>query len=309
MKSLTYLLLALGCLLGGVSCIEEKLDACPADGGALAIRLRVEKFRTRPPYAPDDLEEDFAARIHALDYLLYADGRLIEQGTIADLEPAGRDAYLLRRETLPFGSYRLAFAANTTPAVMAGSTAAPESRMIVYQGAGADDYFRGDLSFEVTCPCRNEFETVLQRVHGVTRFRFENLPAEVALVEVSLDNVGERMPLAGEPDQACTVTRRIEAAELLARPEHDFVLATYNTLPGRKTAWRLRLCDAAQATLYDRVVTDTLTVERNQCRELTTRFHDGEAEFTVEVDPTWDGSNDGGGDITISSLEPPVRER
>lgn len=308
MKRFFHTPLVLGCLLCAVSCIDDDLDPCPADGGALAVTLRVEKFRARPPYAPEELEEDFAQRVQALDYLLYADGRLIEQGSIADLQPAGRDAYLFRRETLPFGTYRFAVAANAAPEGMSGSTAAPERLYFVYRGAADDDYFRGDVTFEVTCPCRNEFETVLQRVHGVTRFRFENLPAEVASVEVSLDNVGRRMPLAGEPDTECTVTRRVDAAEL-ARSEGTFVLGTFPTLPGRKTAWRLRLFDAGGATpLYDRMVTDTLTIERNQLRELAVRFRESGIEFSVEVDPTWDGSNDGGGDVTISSLGRPEVE-
>lgn len=77
---------------------------------------------------------------------------------------------------------------------------APEARYIVYQGEkNGDDHFRADVPFEVTCPCRNEFEAVLQRVHGITRFRFENIPARIASVEVVLDNVGQRMPLCGNP--------------------------------------------------------------------------------------------------------------
>lgn len=303
MKTLLYLPLVLGLALS-TACIEEDLDACPPDGGALAITLRVEKFQARPPFEPDDLEEDFAARIHSLDYLLYADQRLIEQGTIADLQPADRGGYLLRRDALPFGSYRLAVAANVTPQMMTGSTAAPEQYYIVYQGSAADDHFRGDLSFEVTCPCRNEFKTVLRRVHGVTRFRFENLPAEVSAVEVSLDNVGERIPLAGEPDKACTVTRRMEAEALRARSDGAFVLGTFSTLPGMKTTWRLRLYAAdGGAPVYDRVVTDTLTIERNQLRELAARFNDSTIEFSVTVDTSWDGSNDGGGEIVVSGLK------
>lgn len=74
--------------------------------------------------------------------------------------------------------------------MMTGRKDAPELCYIAYQGEGGDDHFRADVPFEVTCPCRNEFEAVLQRVHGVTRFRCENVPAEIASVEVSLDNVG-----------------------------------------------------------------------------------------------------------------------
>lgn len=297
MKIIHYLPLVLGCLAFATACIEEDLDPCPPEGGALEITLRAEKFRARPPYEPADVEEDFALRIHSLDYLLYADGRLVRTGSIADLQPADRGGYLFRSEALPFGAYRFAVAANGSAQNLGGSTESPERRWFVY-GADGGDYFRGDLMFEVTCPCRNAFETVLERVHGVVRFRFENLPDEIGAVEVSLDNLGERMPLAGDPQQAVTVTRRIAAADLLARTDGGYVLATFPTLPGRKTAWRLRLFESGVAApVYDRVVTDTLTVERNQLLELSTRFTDSGIDFTVEVDTSWDGSNDGGGEV------------
>lgn len=305
MKRLSYIPLALFCLLAGASCIEEELDACPPEGGRVAVTLRVEKFRTRPPYRPSDMEEDFAARIHSLDYLLYADGRLIEQGRLGDVQAAEGDSYVFRHDALPFGAYRLAFAANTSANMMTGKTDAPEVYYIVYQEErGGADHFRADLPFEVTCPCSNEFETVLQRVHGVTRFRFENLPDQISWVEVSLDNVGERMPLCGDPDKACVVTRRVGAADLETRAEGAFALGTFCTLPKTRTSWRLKLYGQDAGTpLYDRLVTDTLRIECNQLIELKARFKEGdftgEIDFSVDVDTSWDGSNEAGGDITI----------
>lgn len=179
---------------------------------------------------------------------------------------------------------------------------APEARYIVYQGEkNGDDHFRADVPFEVTCPCRNEFEAVLQRVHGITRFRFENIPAQIASVEVVLDNVGQRMPLCGEPDQGCEVSKRVTAAQLRTRAAGSFTLGTFCTLPGERTSWRLRLYGEDDAPLYDRVVTDTLRIECNQLIELTARFKEGdfqeEIEFSVNVDTTWDGANEGGGEI------------
>ena len=189
--------------------------------------------------------------------------------------------------------------------MMAGTTDAPELRYIVYQGEkGADDHFRAALPFEVTCPCRNEFEAVLRRVYGVTRFRFENLPAAIASVEVSLDNVGERMPLCGDPDRPCEVARRIPVTDMAARADGTYTLGTFCTLPGMKTAWRLKLySDDGPSPVYDRMVTDTLNIECNQLTELTARFKEGglrdEIEFSVDVDTTWDGSNEGGGEVVL----------
>ena len=64
---------------------------------------------------------------------------------------------------------------------------------------------------------------------------------------------------------------------------------------------RLRLYGEDDAPLYDRVVTDTLRIECNQLIDLTARFEEGvfrgEIEFSVDVDTTWDGANEGGGEI------------
>lgn len=295
MKSLNYIPFALLGLLAGVSCIEEDLDACPPEGGGVAITVRVEKFRTRPPYDPEELEPSFNSRIHSLRYLLYDERQLIEEGELIQARTADDGSYLFRHDPLPFGAYRLALVANTEPKTMTGTTDAPESRFIVYRDGG-DDHFRSYLPFEVTCPCSNEFETVLQRVHGVTRFRFENLPPEISAVEVSLDNVGARIPLNGEPDQPREVVRRVRTADLGTRSEGAFTLGTFSTLPGLKSSWRLKLFAEDQTTpVYERLVTDTLRIERNQLLELTARFNDMQIEFEVDVDSSWDGSNDGGG--------------
>lgn len=304
MKRLSYISFALFGLMAAVSCVEEDLNACPPEGGGVTVALRVEKFQTRPPYGPSDLEESFGKRIHSLDYLLYADGRLLEQGSLEDVGSTAGDSYLFRHNPLPFGTYRLAFVANTSASMMTGSTDAPESRFIVYQGENAgDDHLRADLPFEVTCPCSNEFETVLQRVHGVTRFRFENVPADVTAIEVSLDNVGERIPLSGEPDRPCEVIKRVGTADMTSKAAGLFTLGTFSTLPGTKSSWRLKLYAENDAVpVYEHLVTDTLRIERNQLLELKVRFKDtdfnGEVEFSVDIDTTWDGSNEGGGETT-----------
>lgn len=300
MKNLSYISFALLGLLAAVSCVEEDLDACPPEGGGVTITLRVEKFRTRPPYDPEELEESFAKRIHSLHYLLYDGQRLIEQGDLEQLRSADDGSYLFRHDLLPFGAYRLALVANTTAQMMTGTTESPENRFIVYQGENeGDDHFSACLPFEVTCPCSNESETVLQRVHGVTRFRFEQVPADISAIEVSLDNVGERIPLSGEPDRVREVVKRVRTADLKARNTGSFTLGTFPTLPGQRSSWRMKLFAGNDPKpVYERLVTDTLRIERNQLLDLSVRFTDQQIEFSVDVDPSWDGSNDGGGEVT-----------
>lgn len=311
MKNSLFIPVLAACMATGVSCIEEKLNACPPEGGSVEIRLRVEKFQARTPYTPDELEADFGARVHSLCYLLYADGRFIEQGELSDTRAAGADTYVFRHDPLPFGQYRLAFAANTSARALAGKPDAPELCYIPYRDDGSnDDYFRSDLWFEVACPIRNQFDAVLQRVHGVTRFRMENIPADIVAAEVTLDNVGQLMPLCGDPEVTCEVTERIPVADN-TRAACSCTLGTFCTPPHVRTSWRLKLYGRdGGAPVYDRVVTDTLRIECNQLIDLKARFKDadftGDIEFTVDIDTTWDGSNDGGGgDVTISKAEHP----
>ena len=80
MKKSPYIPFAFLCLLSATSCIEEKLDPCPPQGGSVTVALRVEKFQARPSYRPSDFEQEFGKRIHSLDYLLYAGGQLVGQG-------------------------------------------------------------------------------------------------------------------------------------------------------------------------------------------------------------------------------------
>ncbi len=305
MKKPIFLLSAFCCMMAAVSCIKDDLDPCPEEGGRVEVTLRAEKFQTRAPYGPSDMEGDFADRIRSLDYLLYDGDRLIERGSADDLPAAEGGSYVLRFVALPLGMYRLALVANTPEDMMAGSTDAPENCYIVYQGAAGNDFFRAVLPLDVTCPCINRFETVLQRVHGVAQFSFENIPSAVTVVEVSLDNVGARAPLAGEPDTPCTVSRRMTVSGSDTHADSSFTLGTFATLPGKKSAWRLKLYGADDTQpFYDRLVTDTLRIESNQLLRLSTRFKTSDfldqIEFRVEVDTTWDGSNDGGGEVVVS---------
>lgn len=300
MKMLLYISFAIGCL-STAACIEQDLDACPPEGGGVEIALGVEKFRTRPPYGPEELEERFSERIQTLDYLLYAGDRLIDQGRLDDAPYTDGASYVFRHEMLPFGSYRLALVANAEPAAMTGDKSAPENYFIAFRNEpDGDDHFRADLPFEVTCPCSNESKGVLRRVYGVARFRFENIPATVEAVEVTLDHVAQRMPLAGDASLAGAVTKRVDVSQMTSRAEGGFLLGTFPTPPEARTAWRIRLFGAdATAPLYDRVVTDTLRIESNQLVDLTTRFRDedftADIDFAVDLDTTWDGSHDTGG--------------
>lgn len=302
-KNLFYIAVAVLGMFGAASCIEESLDACPPEGGGVTVRIYAEKFQARAPYAPEELEGSFNARIHSLGYLLYAGDRLIEQGTLDGVAATADSAYVFRHDTLPFGRYRLALLANTEARMTAGTSDAPEKLFVVYQGEEAgDDHFTQVLPFEVMCPYRNEFTAVLQRVHGVARFRFDRLPAHTQAVEVSLDHVASRTPLTGDGDTPREVVKRVEASALETRAGGAFTLGTFATVPGSRSTWRVRLYGTDPATpFYDRVVTDTLRIERNQLLDLVAEFDEGSGDFdfSVDLDTRWDGSVEGGGsDLT-----------
>lgn len=300
-NSMKYLLTAATIASVGVGCIKDDLDPCP-DGGSVEVALRVEKFQTRPPYGPDDLEERFIKRILTCDYLLYSDEGLLERGSMSDVKQTVDDAYLFRHDPLPFGNYRLAVVANTADNSLQGDPSSPEACWIAYPESGGDDRdnFLALIPFEVTCPCSNRFEGVLQRVHGVTQFLFEHLPGEVRTIEVGLTNVASRAPLAGEPSDPREAVRRIGVAEMSDPAKGGFVVGTFPTPAGLSTAWHLKLYgDDAEHPIFDGKVTDTLHVRRNRLLVLTARFGaGGQIDFDVELDRKWDGSVEiGGGDI------------
>lgn len=270
------------------------------------MRIEAEKFLARPPYDPSELEESFNTRIHGLSYRLYGDdGTLLGRGNL-DREAVATtsSAYILKFDDLPYGSYSMELTANTPEHAVSGNADSPEGQSILYQREGnGDDNFAAAFPFEVRNGEANSFDAVLHRLHGVTKFRFENIPDNISAVEVTLTNVAARSTASGRYDLPIEVVKRMDIENFPSREQAAFAVGTFATVPGTKTSWRLRLyASDTDAPVYDGVAAEGLLIEGNQLLELSTRFPEGgtgDLEFTVNMNTQWDGSTEGGGTIII----------
>lgn len=301
----TYISAALIALLS-TACIRQKEEFCPPEVTQATVRIEAEKFLARPPYDPSEVEESFNTRIHSLSYRLYGeDGNLIRQGKL-DQEAAATasSAYTLQLDDLPYDSYSMELVANTPEYAMSGDTDSPGGRSILYQREGnGEDNFAIAFPLEVRNGEDNSFDAVLHRLHGVTKFRFENIPDNISAVEVTLTNVAARSTASGRYDLPIEVTKRMDVKNFPSREQAAFAVGTFATVPGTQTSWRLRLYASDEAApLYDGIAAEGLLIEGNQLLELGTRFPEGgtgDLEFTVNMNTQWDGSTEGGGTIII----------
>lgn len=278
-----------------VSCVSEDLPECRV--GDVLIRVRVEKFRTGAPYAESDFEEHFNTRIDHGEYLLYKGGRLIERGRIEDAAQTADPYWVFGRKGLEFGDYALALVANGTEQTVAGNPEDAADYGAVYPGEREDrDVFLCYFPFTVDCTCEAGYAAVLQRVHGVVRLRIDRIPLGVSAVEAELGGVAGRKPLRGDFAEPVTAVRRVEVPASGQKGSASFVMGVFPAPEGGRSSWRLRLYGPdGTTTVYDSLVTDTLTVPRNGLLELSAAFRDEDADFGVNLDPAWDGSMDGGG--------------
>lgn len=274
------------------SCIKDDLKECPPPDSRVDVRLYVEKFQTAAPHAKTDLEAHFGDRVQRLYYYLYRDGTPVREGIAEDLGAVSDSAYVLRFTELPMGNYRLTLVGNYDESVTEGSPGDPDAFFLVYPGADRTaDYFTQVYPFTVDCTCPLTFGTVLERAQGVIRYNFRDIPAEATAIEVEMAPVGGRRSVAGRTDSPATAVRRFDLSALTDRSEASWAIGTFPTPDGTHTAWRLRVL-AGDTPLRDRLVTDTLTVRRNQLLDLSVAFPS--LDFSVDMDNRWDGSSEGG---------------
>lgn len=287
-KSIYILLIAL--LLTG--CIREKLEPCPE--GQVRIKIYVEKFQSGTDNLLHDPEGSFNNRIKNLRYYLYQGNDLLEQGLLTDVQTVTDSSYVFERNGLSFGDYRLLLIGNSRDEIIMGTPDHPDNLWIVYPGVErTEDYFSTDFPFTVDCNCTQTYRTGLMRVHGVIRYSFRDIPSHVTAMEMSMSNLTAKKQITGHYDEATEVTKRIVLDN--RRADEDIVIGTFPTPQGQHSAYHLKIyTNNSPDPWYDKQVTDTLTVRRNQLLEITTRFSLSNPQFEVTVDPVWEGSLPGG---------------
>lgn len=289
------LLLFLSVLLFA-GCIHESLDPCPV--GDVKVNIYVEKFQTVTHNYDTDMEAAFNTRIQDIHYFLFKDNALIEEGRIADCSSYMSPPYTFQRQGLEFGDYCLAMVSNCS-AYVGGS--APADLFFTYAGVdNKEDYFAVCFPFTVDCDCQTEYNAYMERTHGVVRYTFSNVPADISGIEMTMTNVGNKKLIDGDYSGQMEVTKRVPVSAVTrAVTDNNDITVTLGTFPtttGMRSAYRLRLYkNEGGEPWYDGTVTDTLTVRRNQLLNIATRFTEETSPFEVSVNTTWDGSISGGG--------------
>lgn len=284
-----YILL-IGWAISG--CIREDLEPCPA--GNVRVKLYVEKFQADPAEGFAGAEPRFGDRIHQLHYYLYKEGTVIDQGLLPDGSACRDSAYVFRRAGLDFGNYKLIVIANCEKGALTGDA---NDWIVAYPGVNdTEDYLAACLPFTVDCDCELSYRTLLERMHGVIRYSFEQIPTEITALEMKMTPVGMRKHIEGDYEDDTEVTQRVDLTTFRGTGQVNVVIGTFPTPAGRHSAYYLSLYKQGQTTpAYSGLVTDTLTVVRNQLLEIKTRFDQMYPIFEVHVNTKWDGSLPAGG--------------
>lgn len=281
------------------SCIKETLEECPS--GDVRVNIYVEKFQVQPSDGVAGREPVFNERIGTLRYLLYKEGRLLLEGTLADCLQCRDSAYVFHLPNLEWGRYQLILAGNCEDVALSGDA---DNLVIAYPGVeNGKDYLTASLPFTVDCDCELQYTTCLSRMHGVIRYLFEGLPTDVKVLEMRMTHLGNQYRIGGDYNGDNEIVKRVNLDEQFpsgttgeTRPDRlNVLIGTFPTTAGQRSAYYLTLYnDPDSSPWFQEMVTDTLTVVRNQLLEILTRFDTGTPSFEVHVDTRWDGAIDGG---------------
>lgn len=295
------LLLSAVLLWGFTACnIKEDQDDCP--GGETRIQVYVEKFQHEEGLSiPQNSEAQFNTRIGVMNFYLYKDGEMVEEGVI-DATSISAQTYTFDYPSLEYGDYSLLLLGNTENNMPSRSI--PDMELVYPGYATTEDYFRDFFEFTVADRQEHNYVTQLKRVQGVVRFTFLNVPDYITGIDVSLDKLSSHSHRNGSYTDEYTLSR-FQQESVLTRDEnntHSFSVMTFPTLPGEQTSWRLKLYrDGSELPYYDQIAATELDVLRNQLLNLGMNFGLGEPDgfnFFIDMDTQWDGSN--GVDIPIN---------
>lgn len=285
------ILLALFALAG---CVKENLAPCPV--GNVRVNVYAEKFRNVSENALDNVETRFTDRIQHLRYFLYREGKLKEKGIVSDWSAVNSAFYTLSWQNLDFGDYRLVLVCNSTAKAMTGDELSADNLLVTYPGADlTEDYFSAVFPFQVDCDCNSEYNVGLSRMQGIVRYSFKNIPSDLTDIEIGMKGTASRKYITGDYEGDGNASYKYSVVPVRAVADPNFSMALFPTLPDKKAVFSMKLYRNHEATpYYDRMVTDTLRIRRNQLLDIATNFSNGEISFEILMDSSWDGSVPGG---------------
>jgi len=277
-------------------CVKDGLDECPE--GNVRLNLFVEKFRNKSQNPLDDYEESFNERVQHLRYYLYRNGVLKQQGIVDKFEKASASSHTFDLQNLEYGSYNMVIVANCTKTALSGDIALADNLLLTYPGSiETEDFFTAVFPFEVESNNTAQYDVGLLRTQGIIRYTFNNLPAEVSDIEMVMKNVSSEKWVTGDYMNACEAARRytISLLKQASETDDDYIVGTFPSLANERAAYYLNLYRNNEDTPYmTHLVTDTLTVTRNQLLDIAVTFNKGGLSFEIDLDSEWDGSSSGG---------------
>lgn len=293
LKNITFFCLII--VLSGCD-IKDGEELCPPEP-KVTLHFFAEKFRNASQNPLDDREEKFCDRISYLRYFLYKENQLIEEKVIDNFDNKDSNCFSLMYDDLGYGNYKAVVVANTVNTSLTGDPANADNLYLTYPGTmNTEDYFTAVFPFTVNSDEAKEYEVGLLRAHGVVLYTFNNLPSDITGVEVVMTNVHNEKWVTGDYKKACEANRTfVMTSALRVDMDNDFFIGTFPTPVNERSAYQMNLYrNGEEAPYFSQVISDTLTVVRNQLLEIATTFNDGNVSFEVILDSDWEGSLPGG---------------
>lgn len=285
------------------SCIRDGLIECP---GNVRLLFYAEQFQNSSNDPLAATESVFTNRVKHLRYYLYCEGELYDQGILEKLPESTAPDYIYAMEKADYGNYEMVVIANCSKTALTGNPANPANLVLTFPGcADTEDYFTAVYPFTVNSDELVTHTVGLLRTQGLIIYRFVNMPAEISDVDILIENVSNQKWIKGDYMQTGSANSRYAIVPLTQSPrkrinslagEERYVMGTFPTLTNEKATYHLGLYRNGEPEPFRRqMITDTLTVRRNQLLEVIATFDtDYNVDFEINLNPDWDGSTIGG---------------
>lgn len=281
-------------ILSLTGCIKETLDKCPE--GNVRINVYAEKFQTNSSIATQDIEEQIGKRIQFLHCVLYKDNDYLRDTVIEAISTVKEAYYPLDFSGLPFGNYNLVIVGNCSSEAMGGDYHQWGGLNILYSGIEKTaDFFAALLPFTVDCDCTIRLDLKLRRLLGVVRCEMKGLPNEVEEIEVIFHNVNSQLGKDGVFSKPIRISKRFPVIQSRSRQPNNILLGIFPTLTDSPASYELKLYASGQnEALFSKVMSENVSITRNQLIELLTDFSEGEVQFSIHMDTNWEDYINGG---------------